>query len=391
MSNLLEKKQNWAWWFLLPLYPYKRRRTLIRELIPDQLWSFEQLQGLFYVAVPIRMTVIKIDKGLMIYNPIAPTIQVIEILYQLEEKYGAILTIVLPTTSGLEHKLPLPALARSFPMAEIWVSPGQWSFPLQIPLGWLGIPPKRTRTLLEQKTPHGDQLSWYSLGPLDLGVGRFQEIACFHKSSSALLLTDSLISFGIEPPEIFNDDPTPLLFHAREYGDELLIDSLENRRKGWARMVLFASYLRPERLKVRPVPQALFHSFRAGLRHPHTHFGLYPLAWYPDWYKSFELLMTDDSKGSRLQIAPVLERLVFPRSKAILIEWMKQLEKIEGLSVLVPAHYNAPIPCCTQDIIELREGTASRNWASNQENWFFLASLDRRLLNLGFLPSQSII
>jgi hypothetical protein len=43
--------QRWGFWPLLPLYPYGHRRTLVRELIPEQLWSFEQLQGVFYVAV----------------------------------------------------------------------------------------------------------------------------------------------------------------------------------------------------------------------------------------------------------------------------------------------------------------------------------------------------
>jgi hypothetical protein len=37
--------QRWGFWPLLPLYPYGRRRTLLSELIPGQLWSLEQLQG----------------------------------------------------------------------------------------------------------------------------------------------------------------------------------------------------------------------------------------------------------------------------------------------------------------------------------------------------------
>jgi len=65
--------QRWPWWPLLPLYPYNRKRTLVRELIPDQLWSFEQLQGVFYVAVPIRMTVVRVRGGLMLYASAAPT------------------------------------------------------------------------------------------------------------------------------------------------------------------------------------------------------------------------------------------------------------------------------------------------------------------------------
>ena len=44
--------QRWGFWPLLPLYPYGHRRTLFSELIPGQLWSLEQLQGVYYVAVP---------------------------------------------------------------------------------------------------------------------------------------------------------------------------------------------------------------------------------------------------------------------------------------------------------------------------------------------------
>ena len=61
--------QGWPWWPLLPLYPYGRRRTLFSELIPGQLWSLEQLQGVYYVAVPVRLTVAKVPGGLMLVNP----------------------------------------------------------------------------------------------------------------------------------------------------------------------------------------------------------------------------------------------------------------------------------------------------------------------------------
>ena len=65
--------KNWYWWPLFPLYPYGKKKTILRELIPDQIWSLEQIQGLYYVAVPIRMTVIKVDNGLMLINPLPPT------------------------------------------------------------------------------------------------------------------------------------------------------------------------------------------------------------------------------------------------------------------------------------------------------------------------------
>ena len=219
--------QRWGFWPLLPLYPYGRRRTLFSELIPGQLWSLEQLQGVYYVAVPVRLTVAKVPGGLMLVNPLPPTGEVRQAIAGLEQQHGPVRTIVLPTASGLEHKLPLGPLARAFPDADIWVCPGQWSFPVQLPLSWLGVPARRTKVLFDDGLPHGDVCEWFSLGPLDLGVGRFQEVSCLHRPSGALLVTDALVGISAEPPALFDLDPTPLLFHARERGDEPLIDSAE--------------------------------------------------------------------------------------------------------------------------------------------------------------------
>ena len=158
----------WPWWPLLPLYPYGQRRTLIRELIPAQVWSFDQLQGVFYVAVPIRMTVLRVQGGLMLYAPVPPTEEVRDGLMALEALYGPVCTIVLPTASGLEHKLPVPSMARAFPAATVWVTPGQWSFPWRLPPSFLGFPLGRTKVLFDQGLPHAAELHWELLGPLDL-------------------------------------------------------------------------------------------------------------------------------------------------------------------------------------------------------------------------------
>ena len=56
VEETLNKK--WNWWPLFPLYPYGKKKTIFRELIPDQIWSLEQIQGLYYVAVPIRSIVL---------------------------------------------------------------------------------------------------------------------------------------------------------------------------------------------------------------------------------------------------------------------------------------------------------------------------------------------
>ncbi|MFM7085801.1 MAG: DUF4336 domain-containing protein [Cyanobium sp.] len=378
--------QRWPWWPLLPLYPYSRRRTLVRELIADQLWSFEQLLGVWYVAVPIRMTVVRLQQGLMLYAPVAPTAEVRQALRDLEARHGPITTIVLPTASGLEHKLPVPAMARAFPAARIWITPAQWSFPLRLPPAWLGFPAARTRVLFEQGLPHEDELQWRCLGPLNLGLGTFLEVACLHRASGALLLTDALVAISAEPPALFDLDPTPLLFHARERGDEPLLDTPARRRQGWRRLVLFANYLRPEPLDVPGPLEVLRDSLAPGCRNRRSHFGLYPFRWRPGWEQQAEALIAGGPAG--LQVAAVLERLVFPRAQAALVAWIQELATLPDLRWLVPAHYQAPVAIRPEQLLDLARALEQRPWARSDGSWTLLATIDALLLRLGLVPRQ---
>lgn len=378
--------QRWPWWPLLPLYPYGRRRTLVRELIPGQLWSFEQLQGVFYVAVPIRMTVVRLRQGLLLYAPVSPTAEVLAALRDLERRHGPVRSIVLPTSSGLEHKVPVPAMARAFPEATVWVTPGQWSFPLPLPLPWLGFPARRTRVLFEQGVPHGDELHWHALGPLDLGLGTFMEAACLHRASGSLLVCDGLVAIPEQPPELFQADPRPLLFHARDRGDEPLLDSPERRLRGWRRLVLFASYLRPDQLQVPGWGEVLGQALRPGLRRAEAYYGLYPFRWREGWEAEFRALVPEGPAG--LQVAPVLERLVLPRTRDALLAWLRQLAAEEELRWLVPAHYDAPVACPPEALRGLAAQISQRPWAPDGGSWAYLAGIDQALLKLGVVPSQ---
>ncbi len=384
----LSSDQAWPWWPLLPLYPYGRRRTLFKELIRDQVWSLEQLQGLYYVAVPVRLTVVKVDGGLMLFNPLPPTRELLRELDNLQEKHGPVLSIVLPTASGLEHKISLPALTRSFPKAEVWVCPGQWSFPISLPLSWLGIPRRRTRILLEDGVPHKESCEWLPLGPLDIGLGRFQEVACFHTNSKSLLVTDALVGIESQPPALFDLDPTPLLFHARERGDQPLVDSVSARRKGWARLVLFASFLKPANLSIPSIPEILRNSFKPGLRNSRSHFGLYPFSWQKGWEDSAKELIGE--RTPLLQVAPVLERLVFPRAKEVLIQWFDELISIKRMKWLISAHHSAPIRFTPNQVRDLKSKLLKRPWADSKGNWGFLDGVDKRLLKRGVVPQDPL-
>ena len=387
MSNLASE-QKWSWWPLLPLYPYGRKRTIFRELVPNQIWSFEQLQGIYYVAVPVRLLVVRVKNGLMIINPLPPTEELLSDINVLVKKIGPVKTIVLPTASGLEHKIGLPALARAFPNAKIWLCPGQWSFPFQLPFDWLGIPSNRTNILLADGFPHGDDCEWISLGPIDIGLARFQEISCFHKPTKSLLVTDALVGIEDTPPELFNLDPTPLLFHSREKGSEELIDSPIARRKGWLRLVLFASYLKPEKLEIPKIKEILENSFKPKMRNKRSHFGIYPFAWQKGWEVSAKKLVGE--KTPLIQIAPVIERLVFPRGKKAFIAWLNKIESLKGISFLISAHYSGKVRFTTNEIRALKVKIDNSNWEKTQGDFKFLSWFDQKLLDIGIVPKNPL-
>ena len=148
----------------------------------------------------------------MLINPLPPTKELVNELEKLISIYGKVKTIVLPSASGLEHKIGLPALARVFKDAEIWLCPGQWSFPINLPLDFLGIPSKRTKILFKEGTPYEECFKWSSLGPLNLGLGTYHEVSCFHLLTRTLHVTDAIVGIESTPPEIFDFDPIPLLF-----------------------------------------------------------------------------------------------------------------------------------------------------------------------------------
>ena len=276
-------------------------------------------------------------------------------------------------------------MARAFPKADVWLTPKQWSFPVQLPLPFLGFPFGRTKVLFEQGLPHGDELDWSLLGPLDLGLGSFVEVACLHRASGCLLVTDALIAIGETPPQLFETDPTPLVFHARERGDEPMLDTPERRRKGWQRLVLFASYLRPASLELPGWLEVLGQALAPGLRHGKAYFGLYPFRWQSDWQQEFRNLVPDPVP--KMQVAPVLERLVFPRSQAALVTWIRSLAAWHSVSWLVPAHYEE-VRCSPEDLVQLANQLEERPWAINTGSWAYLAGIDQALLRLKLVPGE---
>ncbi len=332
---------SWRLWPVVPLYPYGQRRTIRKEVIKDTIWNFDQIQGIFYVVVPIRMTVVKLEAGgLLVYAPVAPTPECIRLVNELVAEHGNVKYIILPTVSGLEHKVFVGPFARYFPTAQVFVAPNQWSFPLNLPLSWLGLPGKRTQLLPEDssKTPFADEFDYAMLGPIDLGSGRFAEVAFFHKRSHTLLVTDSVLSIPEDPPAIVQLDPYPLLFHAKDNAGDIIADIQANRRKGWGRICLFALYFQPSGLEIRPWGQVFQAAFKAPERSKKAYFGLYPFKWQNDWQRSFDALRGN----GRLFVAPILQTLILNRAPKETIDWADKVASW-NFEWIIPCHFDAPI------------------------------------------------
>ncbi|NJM76204.1 MAG: DUF4336 domain-containing protein [Acaryochloridaceae cyanobacterium RU_4_10] len=397
-SNQSPKDWSWPFWPIVPLYPYGKRRTLRKEVVKDSIWTFDQLQGVLYVVTPIRMTAIKLDAGgLLVYAPVAPTPECIRLVWELVAEHGEVKYIILPTVSGIEHKVFVGPFARCFPEAQVFVAPHQWSFPFNLPLSWLGLPRNRTHVLPAEpsKAPFTDEFDYAMLGPIDLGLGAFEEVVFFHRRSRTLLVTDAVISVPEDPPDIVLLDPYPLLFHAKDDGFDVVEDRTATRRKGWQRIVLFTLYFRPSALAVIPFGQAIRNALNAPERFRKTYFGLFPFKWQKDWKRSFEVLVGDRP----LFVAPILQTLILNRAPRETLDWAYQVASWD-FQRIIPCHFAAPIeasPYQFQQAFQFlkQKSSGSADGETHQTpclaDYTLLQEIEQELNRRGILPpSQGI-
>jgi hypothetical protein len=221
-----------------------------------------------------------------------------------------------------------------------------------------------------------------------LGLGTFLELACLDQASGSLLVTDALVSIPASVPSIYSLDPTPLLFHARDRGSEPLIDTAENRLKGWKRIVLFANYFRPASIHV-PALKLIWDEVLASThRHPRSHFGFYPFQWSADWESQADQLIFESEQDQGFILAPVLERLVFVRAKEIFLQWLNNLSTYPEIKRLISAHYQAPFPVKQGSFESYAEKLSQRHWAPSGGSWEVLASIDNSLIRLGVVADE---
>jgi len=336
----ITEDSEWPLWPALPVAPYSRRKTIRRELAPG-VWAFEQLIGIYYVHVPIRMTVLKLQSGgLFVYAPVAPTLECLGLLAPLIEAHGDVRFIVLPSVA-VEHKVNAGPFARNFPAAEFYAVDQQYSFPLPLPSAFLGFP-AWTRPLPRSSAGlgmWGDELE-HEVLTVKPGPGSyFQDVAFVHKPSKTLLICDSLLGVTEEPPPILTAEPEytrALLFHARDNPLEVVADSPEARRKGWRRIVLLFNFFIPgaTQADIGLAPLlALDPKFELGWG------GWQPFTWRASEEASFARYSSDGAPTLLPIIQIILNRGVADGS---LLAWVAKVQSWEFERV-VPAHLDAPI------------------------------------------------
>lgn len=242
-------------WGILPIGTYKKKKTVMESIVPGEVWTFDQKFGILNVQVPLRMTVIKLSGGgLFVYNPIAATQELLGMLQPLIDQYGPIKHIALGSVA-IEHKVYAGVFAQKFKSAQVWVQPGQYSFPSNLPNPFLGFPSGRTQTIpsspAEAPEEWNKDFDFLTLGPIISKDGAFGETVFFHRATKTLLVTDTVVEVSEEVPLIYDSDPKPLLYHARDTITEVVEDTPETRKKGWRRVLLFGLFFMPSAIDIK--------------------------------------------------------------------------------------------------------------------------------------------
>lgn len=334
---------------LLPLAPGPRRKTLMATIVPGKVWSFDQIQGVVNVNVPVRGVAVKLKAGgLLLYNPVAPTQEMLSFVMQLEADHGPVKHIVLGSL-GLEHKALAGPFSQYFPSAQVWQQPGQWSFPVNLPSQFYGFPLRVQDIPTDGTNPWREDFDIAVLEPLRFkSVGGFGETAMFHRETKTLLVTDAVIRVPSTAPPIIAEDPRALLFHSRDEMLEEVKDTEAARQRGWRRMALFGLFFYPSGITV----SGLFESLDKLKRLPPGAetlglgalpiAGLYPWSWTKSEEPSFRAV-----QGSLL-VAPILRKLILNREPQKVLDWVERVSRWD-FKRIIPAHFENNVPANGKD------------------------------------------
>jgi Domain of unknown function (DUF4336) len=341
-------------WGILPVGTYKSKPTVMETIVTNTIWTMDQKFGILNVQVPLRMTILRLNGGgLLVYNPIAATRECLDMIRQLEQEHGPVRHIVVGSVA-LEHKVYAGVLAQKCREATVWLTPGQYSFPVNLPDSFLGFPAGRTKYVpsLESTQPSAfvvyppdwprDDVELATLGPIISRDGAFAETVVWHRPTQTLLVTDTCLQVTDEVPLIYNRDPAPLLYHARDTITDVVVDSPETRQKGWRRVVLFGLYFMPSAIVIKDLNTAL-NERRPDINPDFA--GIYPWDWVGDEAASWLGLTGTNHKPL---VAPILQVLLLNRSPVEVLDFADRVAKWDVVRI-IPAHLKNNLPLTAKD------------------------------------------
>lgn len=173
------KPTDYGLYGVLPVGPYKTKTTIMENIVPGKIWTLDQKFGILNVQVPVRMTIVKLSSGgLFVYDPIAATPECLSFVQDLVKEHGPIKHIVLGSVA-IEHKVYAGVFSQKFPKAQVWLQDGQYAFPNNLPISFLGFPQGRTKTIpkrIEDAPPEWNDFEFETLGPVISKDGRLPGI-----------------------------------------------------------------------------------------------------------------------------------------------------------------------------------------------------------------------
>jgi hypothetical protein len=327
-----------------PFIGADERETRLVAIVPGEVWALEQNLAIGPLETPLRCVVVKLANGdLWVHAPLAPTREFFELVESLSDRPPA--HVVVPTYA-LEHKIFARDALERWPRAQLWVAPGQFSFPIEVPLRRVfGREPDGILRGMggsdeddEDDEDDGDDAGlggrtrdppWLDEIRCDvLRAGRFavggrdvaiREAVFFHASSKTLIVTDALARIPSAIPPLQTPEKL-LLVGKRSTADPMPADTPENRSAGWRKMALLVTYFFPE------------HEELARDR-PGT------VEWTPGWEDNFAFL------SDRLLVPPVVRSLLYAQDPGRVRAFVDRVcgSNAWDFERVVPAHWDAPV------------------------------------------------
>lgn len=318
----------------------------IKTQVGTNIWSIEQNLQLGPLQTPLRCVVVKLQNdddegGLWLHAPLAPTQEYFELVESCSTT-GTVKHIVVPSYA-LEHKVFVKDALLRWPNAKLWVSPGQFSFPIRsVSNNYVfgkdvdGVLSTTSDDIMtydnnddkqQKKEQQQEQPPWINeiqyetltAGTFNI-AGKsttFYETAFYHIASKSFIVTDAVTKISTAVPEL-NDPELLLLVSKRSTSDAQPEDTPKQRQIGWEKTALLVSYFFPQHEELDPNK-------------------LGAVTWTDGWHTNFERL------SNRLIVPPVVRTLLYGQNPQRVKEWVDRVVHRWDFTQIIPAHFTAPV------------------------------------------------